>query len=124
MLRRTCFVQSLLVLSDMQPSRGVDENIVAQTKVEMETLFNKLNGLVAAVASASSTSQSASSRSNTRAKAHQTQRLRPRMITLQVVTGSDRSCPTCLHQESTGSICQNFLPARDGQVRAARASVQ
>ena len=55
------YIQSLT-----SSSPGVDENIVAQAKNEMETLFNKLNGLTAAVASASSTSQPASSRSNTR----------------------------------------------------------
>ena len=59
------------VLSDMQSSAGVDENIVAQAKVELETLFRKLSGLAAAVASASAstTSQSASSRCYIRSKA-------------------------------------------------------
>ena len=59
------------VLSDMQSSLGVDENIVAQATVDVGTLFSKLNGLVAAVASASasSSSQSASSRCNARSKA-------------------------------------------------------
>ena len=60
------------ILSDMQSSPGGDENIVAQAKVEVETLFNKLNGLAAAVtsASASTTSQSGSSRCHIRSKAH------------------------------------------------------
>ena len=41
------------VLSDLQSSLAVVENIVAQAKAEMETVFSKLNGLAAAVASAS-----------------------------------------------------------------------
>ena len=41
------------VLSGVQSSPGVDENIVAQGKFEMETLFSKLNGLAAAVVFAS-----------------------------------------------------------------------
>ena len=77
----------------------------------METLFNKLNGLAAAVASASASTTSQS-------------RLQSRMTTQEAVTGSGRSCPTCPHQESKCSSYQNYLPARDGQVRTARASVQ
>ena len=41
------------VLSDMQLSLGVDGNIVAHAKVEIETLFNKLNVLAVAVANSS-----------------------------------------------------------------------
>ena len=97
----------------------------------METLFNKLKGLAAAVASASAsrTSQQASSQCHVRVKAPNrcasAPRLQPRMkISRQVVTGSGRSCPTCPRQDSTCYNHQICLPASDGQVRTARASVQ
>ena len=38
------------------------------------------------------------------------------MITLQAVTGSGRSCPTCPQQESTWYNYQSYLPARDGRM--------
>ena len=107
----------------MQSSRGVDENVVAKAKVEIETLFGQLNNLAAAVAAASAPLMAAVGPRFPR-DVHQLHRLQPRMITLRAVTGSGRRCPACPHPEPTCHNYQSYLPARDGQVTTARASVQ